>query len=96
MEEVHELGGGIILLGFDVLDRDEQLIIKKIVGSYVKDFCKVLPDYKSLEVQLEKNDASFDLEVKLINESGIIKKVESKENVFVGLDGALKKVEKAI
>lgn len=94
MDDVHELGGGIVLLGFNALDKDEQYIIKKIVGSYVEGFSNSISDYTSLEVEFDRNGDVFDIKAKLITDSGIIKKVEKKKNVFVGLDKALKEVKK--
>lgn len=96
MSEVLQLGGGITLIGFQELDRDEMLVVKKIVGSYVKKIAESSDDYENVEVTLQKENDSFSVTVKLINSSNIIKKEQSSSNVYVSLDDAMKKVEKEI
>lgn len=48
-----KLGGNIALVGFEVLEPAELLIVKKIVGSYVRKMCRAA-GYKEMRLTLQQ------------------------------------------
>ena len=101
MDEDMQLGGNIMLSGFNVLDRAEVVVAKKIIGSYARKFSDQLEGYESLQMHLKevhKTEGSekFEIHVKLIH-SGKVEAVEVTErNIFIAIDSALKKIESIV
>ena len=84
------LGGGIELIGFKVVDLSSMVIIKKMVGSYVRKFTEKHNGFEKLVLTAEDNGLKIIAELTL---NGKEKKVESKgENVFFVLDKVLKEL----
>ncbi len=87
-----ELGGNIRLEGFEDAEKGSLVIIKKIVGNYVRNM-QQKHKFKSLELMM-KNKVNFSAKLELEN-----KKIESKienKNVFFGLNGVLKDVSEQL
>ena len=85
-----ELGGNISLEGFENIEPGALVVIKKIVGNYVKKISESI-NFEKLHVILKK-ERPYDLEVKLISD-GNNKTSESKDgNLFFALDKALSKL----
>ncbi|MCF7867034.1 hypothetical protein K9L67_05935 [Candidatus Woesearchaeota archaeon] len=98
MEDDMELGGNIRLSGFNVLQKPEVVVVKKIVGSYARKFSDNLQGYESLDLHLKeihKTESSekFELHAKLINQGKIITTEVTERNIFIAVDSALKKIE---
>lgn len=93
-EKTIELGGNICLTGFSELDRDSMVILKKIVGSYVKGFSERAEDFKGLHVELKKGEP-YRLIATLTANDEKMANAEDK-NLFVALDNALKDIENSI
>ena len=83
------LGGGIELTGFKNIDPGMFIVVKKIVGSYVrtfsekhKDFEKLIlnNDGKEMKAELKLKEKSFDVKFKV-------------NNLFIALDSVLKELE---
>jgi len=93
-EETIELGGNIALTGFSALDRDNMIILKKIVGSYAKGFSEKAQEFKKLHLELKRAEP-YELIATLTASDE--KTVNAKDkNLFVALDNALKKIESSI
>ena len=92
-----ELGGNIQLTGFRELDPATLVIVKKIVGNFVKNI-STSTDFRGLNVTLktvharekgEKYEIHAHLKTDAVHTSYVVER-----NILVGLDSVLKKVEK--
>lgn len=82
------LGGGIELVGFKVVDLPSMVIVKKMVGSYVRTFSEEHKDFEKLVVTTTNKGKKMVAE---LTSGGKTKKAEVKaDNVFVALDKVLK------
>ena len=89
-----ELGGNIFLEGFDELDSAEILIIKKLVGSYVRSMCYHAECEKAI-ITLKKG-SPYTISVQAITPKATLEQSAQRENVFMAIDAALKNVLKAM
>ena len=102
-EDTLNLGGIIELSGFKNLDRATMTIVKKIVGNYarklsdsIQGFEKVSINLKQVHGESQTEKGSFEINAKVIIEGNPVMASVSSHNLFIGLDEALKKVEKQI
>ncbi|MBI4440441.1 hypothetical protein HY638_05700 [Candidatus Woesearchaeota archaeon] len=86
-----ELGGNIVLTGFSSCDLGTMHILKKIVGNYAKDFSERLDDFEKLHLKMSRNEMQFDVEATVTRSGNSTSFIASESNIFVGVDGALKK-----
>lgn len=98
MDEHMQLGGNISLSGFNVVEKPEVVVVKKIVGSYARKFADQLKNYESLELRLKqvhKTETSekFELHAKLLFDGKVEASEVTDRNIFVAVDSALKKLE---
>jgi len=99
-EETIELGGSIRLSGFSEVDGGSMIIIKKIVGSFVKKVNEKNPKFQSLTVTLKKIHASkesettgkFEIHTLLATDKNYNAEVTDM-NLMFAIDKVLKKVE---
>ncbi len=85
-----ELGGNIRLEGFSDLKPADLIIIKKLVGSHVKDICDNHGDFKDILVNLKASDnRSFQMETMLMLDKEY-RSNASADNIFFALDKAFK------
>ncbi len=93
-----ELGGNIQLTGFRDLDPATLVIVKKIVGNFVKDMSAHNSGFRGLNVTLksvhereksEKYEIHAHLKTDTVYTAYVVER-----NLLVGLDSVLKKVEK--
>lgn len=94
-----ELGGNISLEGFADLERDTMVIVKKLVGSYVKTLSEKNQDFQSLTLELksggdEANPGKYELEGKLTADKEYTAEAEE-NNLMMAIDKVLKKLEEA-
>jgi ribosome-associated translation inhibitor RaiA len=86
-----ELGGNIVLEGFDDIDKANLVVVKKMVGNYgktiseKKQFKKLILTYKKPKIE-----AILELEDKQIKESA------DHENLFFSINQALSNIIKKI
>lgn len=96
-----ELGGNISLTGFKDVDRASMVVIKKIVGSYARQFSDKNEGFEKLSITMkpvhktEKNQIC-ELHIKVIIKGNPYTAECEDRNLFVALDSVLKKVEKTI
>lgn len=83
-----ELGGNIVLDGFDDLDRDNLVVLKKMVGNYAKNIYAKKEEGK-LTVTLKSKDNDFTIEASLKTNENEEKHEASDKNMFVALNNAL-------
>ncbi|HLC65482.1 MAG TPA: hypothetical protein VJI46_05170 [Candidatus Nanoarchaeia archaeon] len=89
--DTEELGGNIALSGFSDCDSGTMIILKKIIGNYAKDFSERLDDFEKLHLRLIRNERQFDVEAIVTRSGSSTSYNASESNIFVGVDGALKK-----
>ena len=99
-EETIELGGHIRLTGFKEIDGASMIIIKKIIGSFVKKVSEKDTGFKNLTVTLKKIHTSpkSDTTGKYELHANLLAKKQSNaevthQNLMFALDKVLKKIE---
>ena len=95
------LGGNIELSGFKEVDGSSLIIIKKIVGNYVKKISEQNPDFEKLhlvmkEVHKTSNSEKYELNANATIGGKIISSEVIELNLFVAVDLVLKKLESEI
>ncbi|MEM4267522.1 MAG: hypothetical protein QXK37_01690 [Candidatus Woesearchaeota archaeon] len=95
-----ELGGNIELAGFKDIDGGNMIIIKKIVGNFVKDLNQHNPKFQRLNLTLKKvhereDSQVFELQAKLTTDHIYHAEVEDR-NLLFAVDKVLKKIESQI
>ena len=85
-----ELGGKIFLEGFEVLDQAELLVVKKLVGSYVRMACDKA-DCQQADLLLERVADGYRIVAKAKKGSEVQGVAEATgKNVFMAIDAAMK------
>jgi ribosome-associated translation inhibitor RaiA len=92
------LGGNIELSGFKEIDGSSLIVVKKIVGNYVKRISEKTPDFEKLhlvmkEVHKTPSSEKFELHAKATVAGKVITAEVTELNLFVAVDVALKKLE---
>jgi len=91
------LGSSIELTGFKDIDGATLIVVKKMVGSYVKNISEKAKKFEKINISLEsKDDSNFQLKVTLVDEGKEIQAEDNSNNLFFCLDKVLKKVESNI
>lgn len=92
------LGGNIQLTGFRELDPATLIIVKKVVGNFVKHISTVAA-FQNLNITLKsvherEKSEKYELHAHLKTDNNIHTSYVVERNLLVGLDSVLKKVEK--
>ncbi|MFP4523301.1 MAG: hypothetical protein ACOCQQ_01855 [Candidatus Nanoarchaeia archaeon] len=93
-----ELGGNITLVGFKEIDYAEMIVVKKMVGNYVRKFSDKA-QINNLTLSMKKihhtDEDSFKYELKanLDLNGTIINSDVVDYNLFIGMDSIMKKLE---
>jgi hypothetical protein len=92
------LGGNIELSGFREVDGSSMIVIKKIVGNYVKRISEQKPDFEKLhlvakEIHKTENSEKYELHAKAIIAGKTFTSEITEFNLFVAVDQVLKKLE---
>ncbi|MFW6014764.1 MAG: hypothetical protein ACOCQG_06305 [Candidatus Nanoarchaeia archaeon] len=95
-----ELGGNITLSGFNELDRDTMVVVKKIIGSYVRKVSDKNSAFQSLSVTLKttherENSAIYEVKTQLVADKQYNAECQDRNLMFC-IDKALKKLENAM
>jgi hypothetical protein len=97
MERI-QLGGNIELAGFRPLNGGEMVVVKKIVGNYVKRMEGMCKNFSGLKLRLkplhQTGDAmkKFELQGQVYDDGTVYPAGVIERNVFVGVDSVLKKL----
>ena len=99
-EETIDLGGSIRLSGFGEIDGGSMIIVKKLVGSFVKKISEKNQKFQSLTMTLKKvhgsveseSSGKFEIQANLVAEKNYNSDVTHK-NLMFAIDSVLKKVE---
>jgi hypothetical protein len=99
-----ELGGNIQLVGFKEIDRGSLVIVKKIVGNYVKQFATKDPKFQRFTLSLkiihphEENGekvGKHELHAKLVGEREHNAEIVD-YNLMFAIDKVMKKIESSM
>ncbi|MBI4142182.1 hypothetical protein HY484_04610 [Candidatus Woesearchaeota archaeon] len=93
MGDILQLGGNIELNGVSALDPATLIVLKKLVGNYARQFSNKMPVEK-LSITITKHDAGVSLTGVLVTTNASYTAEIQDKNLFLGLDAALKKIEK--
>lgn len=77
--------------GFNEIDNASMIIIKKIIGAHVKTISDSKPDFKKLEIELDKNKNDFEIKINLDDASK--DEICEDSNLFVCIDSAFKRLK---
>ena len=93
-----ELGGNIVLTGFRELDGATMVILKKLVGNYVKKISERAERFEQLAlivkpIHQQENSKKYELYAKLLDNGHVFNSEVVDKNIFVAVDSALKKLE---
>jgi ribosome-associated translation inhibitor RaiA len=87
-----ELGGNITLHGFKDRDYAELIVVKKIVGRYARQISDQHQGMEALSVTLKAEKSGYTVEASCKAKGVEVHSADTQPNLFVALDGALKKV----
>jgi len=90
MDGAVRLGGNIELYGVEKLDGATMIVLKKIIGTYARKFS---------EKGLDKLAVSFEgnaIKVEAVSQGNTLAANASHDNMFFGLDNALKDIERQL
>ena len=93
-----ELGGNIVLSGFKEVDKPTMVIVKKVVGNFVKQTSQANTGFNKLELTLKtvherETSQMYELHSRLTVNNKDAFGNHTDRNLLVGLDKVLKKVE---
>lgn len=92
-----QLGGNIELSGFKEIDGGSMVILKKMVGNYVKKMNDMTTQFEKLTLNMKKvheteGSEKFEVKAKLIDNGKTINSEVTDRNLFVTVDSVLNKV----
>ena len=95
------LGGNIELSGFRDIDGGSMIVIKKIVGSYIRKFNDKIGNLQKFSLHLKKVHANeehalFELYGNIIDNGKTHAAEVSERNLFIAVDTVMKKLENSI
>lgn len=94
-QDTVSLGGNIQLNGFQNIEGAKMIVLKKIIGNYVKQMQEKKKDYEKLVITLEGDENNAKIKAELTAGGNFIGE-DTQNNMFVALNGALKKIAEQI
>lgn len=91
-KETISLGGNIELNGFQNIEGAKMIVLKKIIGNYVKQIQEEKNDYDGLVITLKGDENNANIKVELIAGGSSIAGEDTQNNIFLATDNALKKI----
>lgn len=101
MDETLALGGNIELTGFKDVDMGSMVIVKKIVGNYTKRLSEACQNFEKVKVTMKaihetESSQKFEIHGQLVDNGKQFNSETTDRNLFVGIDGALRKLESEV
>lgn len=92
-----QLGGNIELSGFKEVDGGSMVILKKVVGNYVKKMTDMAENFEKLSLHMKtvhgtEGSEKYEVQAKLMDNGKAITSEVTERNLFVTVDQALNKV----
>ena len=97
MDDIVELGGNIQLAGFRDIDGASMVVLKKIIGNYVRKMSDIAKKFESLHVTMKpvhetEKSEKYEIHAKLLDNGKPFVSEVVERNLFVAVDNALKKI----
>jgi ribosome-associated translation inhibitor RaiA len=97
-EEIIKLGGNIELSGFREIERINNVVINKIVGSYARKFSEISTNFEKLQINLKTihdtgNSRKIEIHAKASDNGKVFASEVVDRNLYFALDTVLKKVK---
>lgn len=86
------LGGNITLNGFKDLEKAKLVVLKKMIGNSVKEIQEKKSDYESIAITFEGDESNATIKIDLTAGGNTLSGEDNQNNIFMALNGALKKV----
>ncbi len=86
-----ELGGNIELVGFEHLDVNELILVKKLVGTYTKDFSDANEAFERITVTLAQREP-YIVSAEVQAGDKTLSCTHESVNLYFALDGCLKEL----
>jgi len=95
------LGDSIQLSGFKEINSGEMIIIKKMIGSQVRKFQDMIPDFERLKIYMKSvhktgDHMQYEIHADLIHAGKIMNAKSLDRNLFVTIADVLNKLENSI
>ncbi len=90
--ETIELGGNIKLVGFKEVDPATLVVVKKMIGTYARKISDQAIKYQELSLHIKSmgpDRKNFELNAKLISDSGVLTSEATDFNLFFAMDKVL-------
>jgi len=92
-EDTIELGGKIQLAGFRDLEPGKLIVVKKIVGNYVKKIEEQHSNFETIHIHLKSvHNSEFEIQVKALMGGQAQQAEVTDYNLFVALDKVLNRI----
>ena len=92
-EDILQLGGNIELSGFSSLEGGAMIVLKKIIGNYANRMNSVAAKFEKLSLTMKKvHESQFEIKAKMLDNGTAFNSSITERNLFVAVDGALKKI----
>ena len=92
-DNVLQLGGSIELSGFTDIDGGTMIILKKIIGNYVKRMSTKTENFEKLGLTMKTvHNNQFEVHAKMIDNGKQFSSEVVDRNLFVAIDSSLKKI----
>ncbi|MFH0868523.1 MAG: hypothetical protein V1831_04375 [Candidatus Woesearchaeota archaeon] len=97
MDDFMQLGGNIELAGFRDIDSASMVVLKKIIGNYVRRMSEISDKFEKLSVTMKpihetEKSEKYEIHAKLINNGKPFVSEVVERNLFVAIDSVLKKI----
>ena len=90
------LGGNIQLNGFQNVEKAKMIVLKKLIGNYVRQIQEKKSDYEKIKITLEEGENNAKIMVDLTAGGNQINSESQQKNVFIAIDESLKKILEGI
>ena len=91
--DMMQLGGSIQLIGFRELDPAKLIVVKKLVGNYVKKIEEKTHEFERIAVHLKQvHNSEYEIQTKAVVAGKPYNSELTNYNLFVALDKTLSKV----
>lgn len=97
VNESVSLGGNIELVGFKQVSLADVVVVKKLAGHYTRKIQEHSQNFEKIQIFLKEihkidNNAKYEIHVKVLDGGKPFNSEIVDKNLFIALDGALKKV----
>ena len=95
-----ELGGSIELVGFKEFEPSELVVLKKIIGNFVRKFADNVEGYEKLTISIKRvgspKSNKFEVQTKLMVSAKPVNSDVTENNVYFALAQSFKKLENQV